>query len=54
MDEIKPTDNWDIFIDKSHHDLWCVRDVRNSQRAFHFIAQEDAENFIDAVRKAHE
>ena len=48
---------WVLFEDVSFYDMFCVcpKDDKdfNSPRRFHFIFKDDAEQFIELIRKSH-
>lgn len=56
MTKLVEEKNWEIFLDHSYYHLWCVRNKQdkdfNSLQSFHFSNKEDAEKFLELVRKA--
>jgi hypothetical protein len=47
---------WEVFLDESYYDMWCVRPVGDrdfeSPQSFHFALKEDAEKFKALAEKA--
>lgn len=48
-------EKWEVFLDHSYFDLWCVRDKdfpgKYSQRCFHFAEEKDARAFYELTKK---
>ena len=49
---------WEMFLDSSYYDMFCVRCLSfskdfNSQLSFHFVLKRDAETFAELLKKAH-
>lgn len=47
---------YEIFVDTSYYDMWCVRDVSdkdfNSKTSWHFSTKEEAEQYCKLINEA--
>jgi hypothetical protein len=54
---MKVKTSWEMFLDISYFDMWAVRCEQDtcldSERLFHFLHKEDAERFLELVRKSN-
>ena len=48
--------NYEMFLDLSYFDMWCVRDSNdrhfNSPTSYHFDKHEDAIMFYELIKKS--
>lgn len=48
--------NYEMFLDECYYEMWCVRNKNdkrfNSITSFHFDKKEDAETFLELIKKA--
>ena len=55
---VEPTQNpqYEVFLDPSYFDMWCVRSADdrrfNSPMSFHFNLEKDARTFKELIEKA--
>jgi hypothetical protein len=48
---------YEMFLDTSYYDMFCVRDIRNkdfnSNNSWHFATKDKAEQFLELINEAY-